>query len=400
MANIRENKRNGKVVSYRFVSYVGKDSNGEYLRQYKTWKIPDGVPPSKAKRMAEREAEKWEKELRDEREARQLAEQEARKSLKLTDFIDNVWLPLQVRGNDKKPKTIAFYESAAKIIKNFFSGMDLQEVKPMDIERYLVYLKAEYKGKTGNALAPKTLRHHYSALNQIFNYAERQELINKNPMARVPAPKKERKPVDAFTEEEAKEFIRLASACELEFRCMLMLLITTGIRRGECAGLKWSDIDEKQGTLSVKRSVSYTPEFGLTVGGPKTYNGIRSIPLIPSVADLLQELKENTQKKYPRLNLDNAFIFPKAGEPCSPRTPDSITRHIKRFMARNDLPDLSPHDLRHSCATLLLANGADVKSVQEILGHADASTTLNFYVKADIKHMRSATNKFAEAFSL
>jgi len=64
------------------------------------------------------------------------------------------------------------------------------------------------------------------------------------------------------------------------------------------------------------------------------------------------------------------------------------------------LPDLSPHDLRHSCATLLLAQGADIKSVQNILGHADASTTLNFYVKTDLKQMRAATEKYAAAFNL
>jgi site-specific recombinase XerD len=69
-------------------------------------------------------------------------------------------------------------------------------------------------------------------------------------------------------------------------------------------------------------------------------------------------------------------------------------------MKVNGLPDMSPHDLRHSCATLLLSSGADVKSVQEILGHTNASTTLNFYVKADINQMQAATNKLAAAFGL
>ena len=77
-----------------------------------------------------------------------------------------------------------------------------------------------------------------------------------------------------------------------------------------------------------------------------------------------------------------------------------MTHRVKHFMKVNGLPDMSPHDLRHSCATLLLSSGADVKSVQEILGHTNASTTLNFYVKADINQMQAATNKLAAAFGL
>ncbi len=69
-------------------------------------------------------------------------------------------------------------------------------------------------------------------------------------------------------------------------------------------------------------------------------------------------------------------------------------------MKRIGLPGISPHDLRHTCATLLLENGADIKSVQEILGHADASTTLNFYAKADLRQMKVATQRYAEVFNL
>ena len=69
-------------------------------------------------------------------------------------------------------------------------------------------------------------------------------------------------------------------------------------------------------------------------------------------------------------------------------------------MKRNSLPDLSPHDLRHSCATLLLGSGADVKSVQEILGHTNARTTLDFYVRTDLQQMRAATNRFANVYGI
>lgn len=97
---------------------------------------------------------------------------------------------------------------------------------------------------------------------------------------------------------------------------------------------------------------------------------------------------------------ETAFIFPSERGETVQRTPNALTHRLKRFMNNNGLPDMSPHDLRHSCATLLLSNGADIKSVQEILGHSNASTTLNFYVRSDIQQMKAATDKFATAFGL
>ena len=234
----------------------------------------------------------------------------------------------------------------------------------------------------------------------IFAYAQKQEIILKNPMDKVDPPKLAKKQVDALSPEAAKNFFFALNDCPLDFRCMLHLMITTGMRRGECIGLKWGDIDETRSLVKVERSVTYTAKSGITVSTPKTAASLRTIPLMNSTLNLLKALKEERKAENPDTILDDSFIFPGEAGIFAPRDPNAVTHRVKHFMKVNGLPDMSPHDLRHSCATLLLSSGADVKSVQEILGHTNASTTLNFYVKADINQMQAASGKMAAVFGL
>ena len=106
------------------------------------------------------------------------------------------------------------------------------------------------------------------------------------------------------------------------------------------------------------------------------------------------------QRENPNMIIEDAFIFPGEASIFSPRDPAAVTQRVKRFMKSNGLPDMSPHDLRHSCATLLISSGADIKSVQEILGHTNASTTLNFYVGTNLERMKEATRKLGDSFGL
>lgn len=405
MANIRENTKNGKIISYRFTACMERDVRGRQIRKYTTWMPPAGLTAAKAKKAAERAADAWEEEVR----AEYQKQKEQGSTYRLPpdkrrddflSFVNNTWFVLRVRGENDKPNTVAFYKNMTRMISEYFNGAVLQEISPIDIQKYLAYLRTEYKGKQGKPLSAKTLRHLYGTLNLIFGYAEQQEMIAHNPMRKVSAPKKEKKPVDALTTEQAAKLFKLLPDCTLDFHCILQLLITTGIRRGECMGLKWGDIDERESTIRIERSIACTPESGVVISTPKTVNSIRTIPVIPSTLALLQQYKKQIQNQHPNAILKDAFLFPNKENIFLPRDPNSVTRRVKRFMKNNGFPDLSPHDLRHSCATLLLAQGADIKSVQEILGHADASTTLNFYVKSDLRQMRAATEKYAAAFNL
>ncbi len=396
MASVKENYRDGKLVSFRFTACLGRSEDGKQIMKTMTWRPLSELTPSKARKAAEVKARQWERELRaaNEEESAPPPAPPPQK-IDFITFLDTIWLPLDIEGSERKPRTVAFYKALLKLLKPYFQGKALQDITTIDIQKYLRYLRKDYKGKRGTGLTAKTVHHHFNMLLLIFGYAKKQKLIADNPMDGVKSPKKEKKQVDAFTKEQAQQFLQALDGAEPEFRCMMLLLLTTGLRRGELAGLQWRDISFEEGTISVNRNVTYTPEAGITVGTPKTSNGYRTIPLIPSVLAEISALRGSAQNDEGK-----AFIFPSKDDPLAPRLPDAITRRMKRFAVRSGLPDFSPHDLRHSCATLLLANGADVKSVQMMLGHADASTTLDFYVRSDISQMRRATEQFAAAFSL
>lgn len=405
MASIKENVKGGKVVSYRFTACLDRDATGKQVRKSTTWKPTKGLTPARARKAAQRAAEEWEQELRAEYQKEQEQEPISQSSpVGLQDdfvtFVNEIWLPVHIRGGDIKPSTVVFYEYMARPITEYFKGAVLQQIRSIEIQKFLAYLRTDYRTSKGRKLSPKSIRHHYIALCSIFGYATEHELLASNPMEKIAPPKKDKKPVDALTEEQAMRVFELLPTLPLDFHCMMNLLITTGMRRGECLGLKWKDIDENRSVLRVERSVSYTSMTGIIISTPKSATSIRTIPLIPSTLQLLQQLKSQIRQEHPKTSLKEAFVFPSEDDLFAPRDPNAVTRRVKRFMKKNNLPDLSCHDMRHSCATLLLAHGADIKSVQQILGHADASTTLNFYVRADLKQMQDAAEKLATAFNL
>ena len=400
MATITPYQKDGKTVAYRFRVCVGRDENGKQIVLSTTWNVPDGLTPSKAKRAAQSASRLWERNAKEEykngtsKPERSQLPKPAQTGTDFVDFIETQWFPLCIDNGERKPKTISFYGSTKRNIIAYFNGHTLQKITSIQIQKFLMYLRKE-KG-----FAPQNVHHHYRTLNMIFSFAAKQEVIQKNPMENVDAPKLPRNKVDALSQEDAAAFFTAINTCPLEFRCMLHQLITTGLRRGECVGLKWRDIDEARSILRIERNVTYTAQCGMVVSTPKTSTSSRVVPVMVSTLSLLRRLKHQRQSENPTAILEDSFIFPSEASIFSPRNPDAVTRRVKRFMKQHNLPDLSPHDLRHSCATLLLSSGADIKSVQEILGHANASTTLNFYVKSDLQQMKSATDKFASAFNL
>ena len=166
----------------------------------------------------------------------------------------------------------------------------------------------------------------------------------------------------------------------LFWRAFVNVLITCGLRRGECIGLQWRDIDVDKLTLSISRNVTMdknSPDK-IRVGSTKTGES-RTVPLSPRVYGLLMQLKREQEERLQMKIMPICYIFSRQADPQRPIYPTEPTRFMRMFIGRHNLPDVSPHDLRHTAATLALEAGANLKEVQQLLGHADPATTMAFY---------------------
>ena len=389
MASIYPTYKDGKIVSFKFKAFLGKDQNGKQIFKCSTWYPDKPMSEKKMLSCAQREAILWENSLYDENEKTQKIS--CSQPISFREFVETKWIPTELNNNEHRNSTVAFRRYLLFVILDYLGEFPLTDIDDSRVGEYLDYLKNTYKTKQNKHPSKQTVRHHYCTLNLIFEYAVKQKCITTNPMKAIDVPKLAKHKVDAFSKEEVRVFINAIESLSLQQRLMYELLLTTGIRRGECFGLQWGDIDFANKTICIERNVTYTAQNGITVGLPKTATGIRKIPITERVLALLTNYKTSEEKLF--LLTNETFLFHSDTSPLLPRDPTYITKHMKKFIKKIGLPDMSPHDLRHTCATILLESGADVKSVQDILGHADASTTLNYYVRSNIDAMRNATEK-------
>jgi len=280
----------------------------------------------------------------------------------------------------------------------------LEEITCDDLRRYAERLQVEDAKPTDKPLSPTTIRHYYKLLGVLFSFAEKHDLIERNPMTRIDPPKMDHHDVDFLDPEQAQAFIKALDGAPVRWKVMMNLLIGTGIRRGEALGLQWQDINLKAATISICRNVTHVGG-GAVIDTPKSSRSIRTLPITPRLVTLLKEWqseqmaewqKLNADKKITRLLAPKAFVFGSETDPYEPMFPTTPTRWLKQFMKSHDLPDVSPHDLRHTCGSLLIMSGASVKDVQDTLGHADPATTLRFYAGNTPESLRKAADGLAE----
>lgn len=282
----------------------------------------------------------------------------------------------------------------------------LDSVTPDDLRRYVARLQTEDAKPTDKPLSQATVKHYYKLLGVMFSFAEKHDLIERNPMNKLDPPKMDSHAVDFLAPEQAQAFIKALNGTPVRWKTMMNIFIGTGLRRGEAVGLQWRDIDLKAATITICRNVTYANGEAV-INTPKSSRSNRTLPITPRLVALLKEWQteqltewrdltaDKNDKKVMRILAPKAYVFGSEINPYEPMFPTTPTRWLKQFTKAHGLPDVSPHDLRHTCGSLMIMSGATIKDVQDTLGHADPATTLRFYAGNTPESLRKAADSLA-----
>lgn len=383
MAAITPRKdKQGNITGYKVRICVGRDEQYKQVWRATTIKRPEGLTPAKEKKEVERLADLWEQAQKAEYDKTHA--RESKDKITLAGFVAEHWWKDHVEDGTHTPSTISFYRHMTDDILEYFGPKKkLSQIDAEAVKRYIKYCNTEARTKRGEPYNPTTTQHHFSTLRNILEYARRFHYIQFDPcqdLSQKEKPQRSKKQIDFLAPDDAKQFLSALDGEPLFWRAFMNVLITTGLRRGEAVGLQWGDIDADKLTITVQRNVTIdknSPDK-IHVGETKT-GETRTVPVSSRVLGLLAALKTEQQKKYGVVLLPTAYIFCSAADAYKPIYPTEPTRWQRKFTERHNLPKVSPHDLRHTAATLALESGANLKQVQALLGHSDPGTTMKFY---------------------
>jgi len=326
------------------------------------------------------------------------------KSLRFSEFTE-IWK----RDYGSKELAPTTYKRYCRMLETrllpYFGHFYINKIRPTDIMKFYDLLEKDTQlvrksgnngAKTKKPLSGKTILEHHRLLRAMLHKAVYWQLIVANPAERVQAPKARKPKRRSYDDEQTKillENLEKLSIEETKYKVAIILTVFTGVRLGELMGLEWQDIDFKNGIISINRSSQYLSDMGVFTKTPKTESSIREIAIPEFIISLLEEYKlwyEEQKSLYGELWINSNRLFVQAdGKPMHPST---ISKWFVRYVAQIGLPVINFHGLRHTNATLLISQNIDVAVVAARLGHAQITTTFNFYVHPIISHNRKAGN--------
>lgn len=324
------------------------------------------------------------------------------KSLKFSEFTE-IWK----RDYGSKELAPSTYKRYCRMLETrllpYFGHFYINKIRPTDIMKFydllekdtqLIRKKGNNGTKTKKPLSGKTILEHHRLLRAMLHKAVYWQLIVANPAERVQPPKSRKPKRKSYDDEQTKillENLELLSSKDTKYKVAIILTVFTGVRLGELMGLEWTDVDFKNGILSINRSSQYLSDMGVFTKVPKTESSIREIAIPEFIISLLEEYKlwyEEQKSIYGELWTNSDRLFVQAdGKPMHPST---ISKWFVKYVGQIGLPVINFHRLRHTNASLLVAQNIDIAVISARLGHAQISTTLDFYVHPLLSHNRKA----------
>ena len=312
----------------------------------------------------------------------QIEEREAMQKgdILFTDFLLK-WL--RVAKSTVKLTTYASYEMmATRIIIPYFETLNIK-LKELTTEDIQEFYSAQLERVSAN-----TVIHYHAVIHRALKYAVKIKTIQSNPAVNVERPRKEKFIGSFYDKKEINTLFDIIQGHPLEVAIKLAAFY--GLRREEIIGLKWTAIDFENNTLTIQHTVTECNLNGKHIevasDTAKTDSSLRTMPLVADFREMLLAKKEKQEhyrklcgRSYCKEYLDYIFVN-EMGERWKP---SYLSDGFKRILEQNDLRRIRFHDLRHTCASLLLANNVPMKKIQEWLGHSDFSTTANIYAHLD-----------------
>ena len=295
--------------------------------------------------------------------------------------------------------TYASYAGMAKsIIIPYFKERNttLAGLKAIDIQTF--YMQQLKRVKASSVI------HYHAVIHRALKYAVKIDLISVNPADKVERPKADKFIGSFYESDEMQALFEAAKDTLLEIPIFLGAFY--GLRRSEALGLKWDAIDFQNGTITIRHTVTSCTIDGKHVqvakDTTKTKSSMRTLPLVPVFKEKLLKVKEQ-QAEYRRVCgkcYDNRYLeYICVDEMGTLISPHYLTAAFPKLLDKNELRRIRYHDLRHSCASLLLANGVPMKQIQEWLGHSDFSPTANVYAHLDYNSKLSSADAMAKGLS-
>ena len=390
MASTKPLKRkDGSVYAYKITVFMGQ-MDGKNISRYSTWTIPEELltSPAKIKKQLNIEAALFEQACRS-----GTAPAEKKKFKAYAEYV------MELKKRDKKISTVERYEELLERIYPEIGFLALAEISPEHLNRLYTKLAQPGVNKKNprHGLSSKTILEHHRVIHLVFAQAYKEGLVPFNVADRATPPKTTRREAEFFEEGEVIKISEALQSQPLKWRCITMLMIYTGARRGEVMGLKWDCIDYEAGEIKIQRNLQYSPNVGIYVDTPKSGDS-RTIAVDSEVLELLRHHQLEQTRQRLKMGIgwkDTGFCFTQ--EDGEPMHPDSITGWLDEFAKKNDLPHINPHKFRHTHISILLSHGVSVIDAAKRAGHKQPTTTANIYSHVLAKADQKAADVFSSA---